>query len=136
MNGGRVLNLDDINDYITNEFFIIDSENLNSINSRLFGFSIYDGNIVYDKDLNDNIQLNGDGTYVRILNAQNKIQISQDFNGNYGIYLYKHQDIFVVSNSFLKLVDYVKDKYPISLNEDVAYSLMAFDLCSLAYKQV
>ena len=121
--------------YMDSQFFIIDSNNLDEIQSELFGFSLNYGKIIFDKDLTDNIELNGEGTYVRILKKENSIEISQDFTGSYGIYLYKNNDCFVVSNSFLKLAEYLVDKYPISLNKNVLLSFITADLCALSYKQ-
>lgn len=127
--------MNEIEKYIDNQFFIIDSNNLNSVESKLFGFAIYNENIIFANDMNENIKLNGDGVYVRILKNENEIYISQDFNGSYGIYLYDDGSQFVISNSFIKLVDYLKDKYHISINNDVALSFIPSDLCSIVYTQ-
>ena len=126
-----------IKNYVDNQFFIIDSEKLSAVYSKMYGFSISEGNIISDDNIEDDIKLNGDGVYVRILREGNNIQISQDFNGSFGIYIYNNDadGSFVISNSFLKLVDYVKDKYHISLNKDVALSFIPADLCNLSYKK-
>ena len=124
-----------LKNYIDSQFFIIDSNNLDDVQSELFGFSMHDGELIYDKDLTDNVELNGDGTYIRILKRENFIEISQDCNGSYGIYLYKNDNCFVISNSFLKLAEYVVDKYPISLNKNVLFSFITADLCALSYRQ-
>ena len=40
--------MNEIEKYIDNQFFIIDSNNLNSVKSKLFGFAIYNENILGD----------------------------------------------------------------------------------------
>lgn len=127
--------MDESLDYIENNFFIIDSNNLDNISSKLYGYSIYNGNIVFQDNIDKTTILNGEGTYVRVLRNGNQIEISQDYNGSFGLFVYSLNNNFVISNSFLKLVEYVKDKYPISLNKDVALSLIPSELTSIAYKQ-
>ena len=122
------------NNIIEDNFFIIDSNNLNSIESKFYGYTIYNNEIITSKEFNKDIKLEGDGAYIDISKDNNQIIISQDFFGSYGLYLYEYNNIFVISNSFLKLVEYLKDKYPISLNEDCAKSFIAADLCAISYK--
>ena len=124
-----------MSDYIDSQFFIIDSNYLDDVKSKLYGFSMSNERMIYDSNLTDEFELNGEGTYVRILKKGNLIQISQDFTGCYGVYVYKNDSCFVISNSFLKLVEYVYDKYPISLNKDVLLSFLPADLCAIQYRQ-
>lgn len=121
--------------YIDSQFFIIDSNNLNNIHSELFGFSLVDGKIFYNHNLSDETKLDGEGTYIRILRKGNSVEISQDLNGCYGIFMYTYENNFVISNSFLKLTEYVVDKYPISLNTDVLLSYLPANLCAIQYKE-
>lgn len=73
------------------------------------------------------------GSYVLVDVDEEFINISQDFNGCYGIYTYVNKDYFAVSNSFLYLVDFLKDKHLISFNRDYADAFLFSDLCSFAY---
>ena len=66
---------------------------------------------------------------------RDKIIISQDFNGSYGIYLYENENEFIISNSFFKLVNYVKEDYTITLNKEYADAFIAADFCSLIYEE-
>lgn len=76
-------------DLYNDEFFIIDSNNLNSLESKLYGFSILDNKIVYDDDdVNNDSNLLGFGSYIHLKNFENKISIYQDLNGTWGLYLY------------------------------------------------
>lgn len=118
-----------------NQFFIIDSKNLKDVESRLYGFTVHDSKIIQDKDFNEDIKLNGVGTYILVKCDSDSITISQDFNGSYGIYVFEKNDRFVISNSFLKLMEYIKEEEIITLNHDYAKALIAADLCSFSYSE-
>ena len=72
------------------------------------------------------------GLYVMIRKIENQIKINQDFHGNYGLYIYqnKKKDYFALSNSFLKLEEYLVGKQEISLNKDFVNNFVIEDLCS------
>lgn len=122
------------NKLIEDEFFVIDSNNLNEINQKLYGYSIQDENIIFNNEVDVN-NLNENGSYVYVDVNDSEIKILQDFNGCYGLYLYKSEDYFAISNSFLKLVEYLKDIKPISLNKDYANSFLFADLYSFSYEE-
>ena len=110
----------DIND----EFFIIDSDNLDFAENRLYGFSLADGEIVQNDDLNNYDGLEDNGAYVLIQRDNDEIRISQDYIGSYGIYVYSQGDYFAVSNSFIRLVDYLKHDHEITLDYDYANAFL------------
>ena len=116
------------------EFFIIDSNNLHSVKSRLFGFSILNGDIVKNGDTCDNINQLGLGSYININVDDEKISIYQDFGGCWGLYLFKNGDYFAISNSFLKLVEYLNNTHNLSLNDDFAKSFMSTNF-ALIFRQ-
>lgn len=126
--------MDEFDKFIKNEFFIIDSNNLNSVNQKLYGYIIQNFQIIF-KDAIDERQLDGDGAYIFVKVDKDNITIFQDFNGSYGLYLYKNDDYFAISNSFLKLVEYLKNSYKLSFDEDFANALLSADLTSLAYTE-
>ncbi|MBQ6219897.1 MAG: hypothetical protein IJJ47_09210 [Methanosphaera sp.] len=113
------------------EFFIIDSYNLNTVKSKLYGYAIIGDRIVTNEEYCDET-LSGNGVYVCVKKFGDKIQIFQDFNGSYGIYLFRKGDYFAISNSFIKLVEYVKYNYQISLNEDYANMFLSASLVSIS----
>ncbi len=117
------------------EYFVIDSNNLNSINSKLYGFALFDGNVISNSNIKDDMELNGVGTYVHVIKTQGNIEISQDFNGSYGLFVFRKDDYFAVSNSFIYLVEYLKDDYKLTLNRDFAASFFVSGLCSFIYSQ-
>lgn len=115
------------------EFFVIDSDNLNNTKQRLYGFSSYNNEIIQDKQVTEEMEFSGFGAYVFIKNENNKIIISQDFNGCYGLYIFKKNDYFAISNSFIKLVDYLKYNYELSFNKDYADAFLYINLASFSY---
>ena len=119
-----------------NQFFVIDSENLDKIESRLYGFALSDdGKIIKNDNLTDSAQISGCGTFVWVKVSSSKIVIEQDFNGCYGLYLFKEGDYFALSNSFWKLVEYLGGNHNLSLNNDFATAFISADLCSFAYQE-
>ena len=119
---------------VKNEYFVIDSENLENVQSRLYGYVLSDdGKVLQDGDSFDGHQHSGTGSYVWVKCDGNHISIEQDFNGCYGIYLFKNGETFVCSNSFWVLVDYVSKKYPLTVDWDYARTFISVNLCSISY---
>lgn len=111
-----------------NEFFILDSDNINNIKSKLYGYIISENKVIFnEKDIEDNLPR--EGTYVYIKSDENEISIHQDLIGSYGLYLFEKENYFAISNSFLKLVEFIKHKYELSLNFDFANALIG-SMCS------
>ncbi len=103
------------------EFFIIDCDNLNSIETRFYGYTIQNNTIIEQTTFDINGELNGTGAYILINVENEKLSIHQDNMGCYGLYEYKNGDYFAISNSFLKLVEFLyKTNNPISFNQDFA----------------
>ena len=117
------------------EFFIIDSKSLEFVNPKLYGFSILNSAIVKNEDIDNDVNLLGLGSYIHIKDDDDKIFIYQDFNGSWGLYLYQTEDYFAISNSFLKLVEYLKGNYDVSFNEDYAKSLISTNGSTLIFSQ-
>ena len=93
------------------EFFIIDSNKLNEVESEFYGYLIDEGNFYTRDNFNNTVNLSGLGAYINIDREYNEIIIKQDANGSFGLYAYKNEDVFCISNSFVKLLDYVKQRY-------------------------
>lgn len=118
----------------SNEFFIIDSNNLNHISENIYGYFI-DSSGLINKDILNNLNLTGFGAYVLVNVNENEIRIKQDFIGAYGLYIYQNKNYFAISNSFIQLVNYLKKSQELSFNEDYAKSFLFSELCSIAYKE-
>lgn len=116
-------------------FFIIDSDNLDLIESRLYGYAIIDSQIYFE--IPKEKEVDGTGSYIYINNdpQNNEIKIYQDLNGNYGLYLFRNKNYFAISNSFLLICEYLKDKYELTLNYNNAKSYMSAEICSYIYEE-
>ena len=115
------------------EFFIIDSNNLQSVTSDLYGYAIQDNKIIQRDSINNDFAIDGFGTYVWVKVDSENITIFQDNTGAFGLYVYKFNDEFVISNSFIKLVDYLKNSKHITFNKKFADAFMFAGLVSTAY---
>ena len=118
------------------EFFIIDSNELDGVNTNFYGYAIDNENIITNENFDGDIGLITQGAYIYIKKLDDNIFIYQDFEGSYGIHIYRNGDYFCISNSFFKLVDYLKEKhYPMSLNKDCADTLLLSQYSSPIYRQ-
>ena len=105
---------------VEKEFFLIDSNNLSAVKTRLYGYSIQADGIYEDDNLTPDAvkNLDGRGCYVYVEARDDKITIKQDLNGSWGLYLFRHGGYFALSNSFFRLLDHVKFRYPLTVNRD------------------
>ena len=126
--------MDEIKKIIEENFFIIDSDNLDDLSDDFYGFSV-DGKDLITKDNIDAHELNPLGAYVKVSAASDEIRVKQDFVGSFELYVYQNDDYFALSNSFLKLVEYLKDKVSLTLNRDFANSFLFADLCAFSYEE-
>lgn len=73
--------------------------------------------------------------YVFVKRTAGTIVITQDFVGCYGLYLFRDGDFWVLSNSFLYLVDALKKSYRLTLNKEFADHFLVSGLCAQAYSE-
>lgn len=126
--------MNEFDEYYKDEFFIIDSNNLDKINSKLYGFCIHNTKIIQNEEITQDFNFLDYGVFINVNVTDNEIKIYQDFNGSYGIYLFKDDNYFAISNSFWKLVEYLKSNYQLSVNEDFTKSRFLRDkLYSFSY---
>ena len=128
-------NIREFDDLFGDNFFIIDSNNLELVKSELYGFAIYDNKIIQNESYDGHTIFDGNGTYIQIIKSGDDIYIYQDFNGSFGIYIFEKDNYFAISNSFIKLVDHIKCSHKITLNEDYAKYFISISLCSLSYSE-
>ena len=115
-----------MNDY----FFVIDSDNLDCITTKLYGYGLDKGDLVLESKKNYD-GLSGIGAYVLVDVEDEFISLHQDYLGSFGIYVYANDDYFAVSNSFLKLVEHLRDKHErITFDRDYANYYLLQTLCS------
>ena len=128
------------NKLIKENFFVFDSNNLENIQSHMYGFSVSKKGIITDnyyKQIGYYFLPEPLGAFVIIRKLENEIIINQDFYGSYGIYIYqnKESNYFALSNSFLLLQEYLIDKANINLNKDYANSFIISVLCSYSLEE-
>ena len=80
--------MSEFEDLYGDEFFVIDSDNLNLVNEKFYGYAIQNNGIIIGKDIKDNMKVGLDGAYIDIKIVNEKIVINQDFMGSYGLYIY------------------------------------------------
>ena len=113
-------------------FFVLDSHHLEEAETRFFGYTFADGQIVEDVRAFSHQDPGPEGAWVFLRREGDRITISQDFIGSYGLYLYREGDYFAISNSFLRLVEYVRGRHPLTLNREYADYLLFVNVCSSA----
>lgn len=120
-------------EFIKKNFFIITDKNCEHINKSFYGEAIIDNNFYYN-DLNAPLILKNDtyGTYINIVDADDKIIIQQDYYGLFGVYLYKQDNKFAISNSFLYLLSYLRQTERLAFDYEYANALL-FTWTSLSF---
>lgn len=123
------------NNIIQDNFFIIDSNNLEIIESHMYGYSISKKGILtnnYYKKLGYYEEPEPLGAYIMIRKIGNEIWLNQDYNGGFGLYIYENKTTgyFAISNSFLLLEEYLIGKQNITLNKDFADNFIISGLCT------
>ena len=124
-----------ISKLITENFFIIESNDLENVKSHLYGFIISKKGILTDnyfKQLGFYKEPEPQGVYIMVRNIGKEIILNQDFYGSFGIYLYENKDTgyFALSNSFLLLETYLIGKQNISFNKDFSDNFIISELCT------
>ncbi len=119
---------------ISDSFFLIDSDNLSGVKSKLYGFALVDGHTVYNIE-NEDIPVSGEGAYIYVEKKDSAISVKQDFIGGQGIYLYQDKEYFALSNSFMLLLDHVKGHHPISFNRIFADNYLGAPVCPITYNE-
>jgi hypothetical protein len=127
--------INDINELIEDNFFIIDSYNLEKIQSIMYGFSISKKGLLtnnYYKMIGYYEEPGPQGIYIMIRKIGEKITINQDFYGSFGLYIYENKNtgFFALSNSFLLLEEYLVGKQNFTFNKEFSDNLIISDLCS------
>ena len=118
-------------------YWVIDSDSLEQVSDALYGYALNDSNLICSDTIDHseikNLVLNGEGTYTFIRNDGKHIMICQDYIGSQGIYLYRHHEYYAFSNSFIALLQYVRHKYPITLNKDYADYYLVSSVCPFTF---
>ena len=125
---------------INENFFFIDSNNVENIVPHLYGYCISVDGIHTDnyyKQLGEYIEPGPLGVYIMIRKIGDNLIINQDFYGSIGLYYYENKDnnYFALSNSFLLLVEKLIGIQNFSFNKDYSDNLIITSLCSFSINE-
>lgn len=120
--------------FFNDNFFIIDSNNYSNVSSRLYGFVLHDYTL-YLNTKNTNLVFPNDayGSYINIIKENDTIRLYQDYFGSYGLYMYKSEEYFAISNSFLFLFNYLKNKKQLDVDYQYLKAFLAMPQSSISY---
>lgn len=122
-------------EFIANNFFVIESTALECVQGRIYGYAIDNERIFINaKNHNEKLTKECYGCYVNVVVKDNYIEIIQDYFGSYGIYLFEDNDYFAISNSFLYLVNYLKNRKILTFDNDFAMAFQAAPQAVLSYQ--
>ena len=125
---------------IKDNFFVLDSNNLEEIKSHMYGFSTSKEGIITDnyyKKLGFYEEPEPQGAYVMIRKNGNQIRINQDFCGCFGLYYFENikENYFALSNSFFLLVQFLVGRQNISINKDFTDHFILLGLSSISVQE-
>ena len=128
------------NKLIKENFFVIDSINIENVESHMYGFSVSTNGILTDnyyKQIGFYENPEPVGVYVMVRKNKNEIIINQDFHGCFGLYIYENKvkKYFAISNSFLLLLEHLIGNQNLSFNKDFADNLVISDLYSYSLNE-
>ena len=105
---------------MTDHSFLISSDELDRVETRMIGMMITDdGKLWMDKMPP---QRDGTGYYVLIEREEGRIRITQDPFGSFGLFLYREEDRFLLSNSFFLLAEKAANR--LSLHREYLMTLI------------
>ena len=112
------------NELIDENFFVIDTYNLDKIESHMYGFCVSEKGILTDnyyKNQGYYEKPESQGVYVMIRKIGNELRLNQDYYGLFGLYIYENKEAkyFALSNSFLLLLEHIADKQKFEYLKDV-----------------
>lgn len=126
-----------MNELIAQNFFFIDSDSLNDLKTRLYGYYL-ENDIVTQDTFTSNMEVHPDiatGAYIHLKVENDDIVITQSFGGGYGLFYFKSGNYFAISNSFMLMLDRLKYRFPLTFNTAAADSFIVEDLTSMSYQE-
>ena len=114
---------------MTDHSFLISSDELDRVETRMIGMMITDdGKLWMDKMPP---QRDGTGYYVLIEREEGRIRITQDPFGSFGLFLYREEDRFLLSNSFFLLAEKAANR--LSLHREYLMTLICARECPVGH---
>ena len=120
--------------FIEDNFFIITPDNLDQVTSRIYGYA-WDGEQIYlNSPLEHDLTAEASGVYTKLLATDTLIKIEHGINFP-GLYYFRHDGWFAISNSFFYLVKYLCGKVPLTFNHDYAVFHQTSGWATFSYAQ-
>ena len=116
---------------MSEQFFVISSDRLNEVRTNMYGFSVQKEGIVDYYNFTPELLrgLDGNGVYVCVENLDQSIVIRQDAAGCFGIYVYRKEGYFALSNSFYELFSFLVKDRKLTFNRAFSDHMMIAGLC-------
>ena len=116
-------------------FFVLDSDHLEEAETRLYGFAFLDGALIDRAEDLRGRDPETEGTFIFVKREGSRLTITQDFNGCFGLYLFRKGSWFALSNSVTLLTEHLTGRYPLTLNREYADYLLGSDMCASVYRE-
>lgn len=116
-------------------FFVFDSDGIESLQSALYGYVIRDS-VIEDADALEAAPVGENGAYVYIEAKDDRIGVYQDFAGSFGLFLFRQDGYFAISNNFQLLAEYLSSRgYRLTENDDYNCHFFLVSLCSMSCEE-
>ncbi len=104
------------------QFFIIDSNNMYEVTSRMYGYAVTDDKI-FDNihEFDEQKHKNSSGSFIAIKRDDDVIKFYQDNIGTYELFIYEDDNYFAIANSFILLYEYLLFEKQKKLNVNYEY---------------
>ena len=114
--------------------FIFDSNHIDDIESRLYGFYTTKNGLFTETIPSEDIT-DATGAWVLVRCTQKGIEITQDSIGCFGLFLFRDKNYWALSNSFNHLLDYLKSAHKLTFNKDFADALLSHQFFVSVYEE-
>ena len=114
---------------MTDHSFLISSDALERVETRMTGMMITDDGKLWMDEVPP--QRDGTGYYVLIEREKERIRITQDPFGSFGLFLYREEGGFLLSNSFFLLAEKAADR--LTLNREYLMTLICARECPVGH---
>lgn len=116
-------------DFVDENIFVYTSDMIDMVNNKLFGFILIDNILTNNaEDVSqftaDKIEHDASGAYILFKREGSDIKIFRDNMGLCQLFYYRDADFWAISNSLWKLTEKLKNKVLLTINEQVAESLI------------
>ncbi len=109
-----------LNDFVADNIFVIDSNNCGIFDARLYGYLLEDGIIRINGMNGAMVDRWTAGMFAAFHRDGDCLILQQDYYGLQGLYIFRNNDYFAVSNSMLYLIAYLANRFKLTVNPGFA----------------